>query len=157
MSSDNVKKLQLGISKAAFGEGIPENASDEELQQLIDEGMKLEEEALKSGDIDVLTRAFDYFLEESVDNGLGNGVCESLENDIFRYYQMDQIINVLKSKLSRLIELNIERAAHFVGACDIEEVKELIQTLPVPLATTFLIELKDSCRKELAGQIASLL
>ncbi len=87
------------------------------MQPVIDEGSDLEEEAMQSGDIDVLKRAFDYFLEESVDNGLGNGVCESLEGDIYQYFEWDQILSALEEKLEKLIVFNIDRAKHFAGAC----------------------------------------
>lgn len=156
MSTENVKKLELGIKKAAFGEGMSENASNEELQILVNEGMDLVEKAISSGEMDVLERAFDYFLEESPDNGLGNGVCESLESEIFQYFSWDQIFNVLKLKLSKLIELNIDRAIGFACACDIKEVEELMRTLPLAEANVFIAKLKDSCREDLANQITDL-
>ncbi len=157
MSIENVEKLELGIGKAAFGEGLSEDATRDEMQQAIDEGMALEEEAMQSGDIDVLKRAFDYFLEESVDNGLGNGVCESLENDIYQYFKWDQIFEILKKKISKLVEYNFDRAINFACSCDIEGIKELIQEIPTSKVKGFLIELKDSCREDLSEDVKILL
>ena len=57
---------------------------------------------MQSGDIDVLEKAVDYFFEESTDNGLGNGVCESLESDIFQYFEWDQILLVLEEKYAKI-------------------------------------------------------
>ena len=117
MSMENVKKLELGINKAAFGEGLNENASSEDMQILIDDGMNLVEEAMQSGDIDVLERAVDYFFDEENDEALMCGICESLENDVFQHFTYDQILCVLKTKMSKLIETNVIRAKHFAGAC----------------------------------------
>ncbi len=119
MSIENVKKLELGIDKMCNCEKyiFSDNITRKMMQPVIDEGSDLEEEAMQSGDIDVLERAIDYFFEESVDNGLGNGICESLESDIFQYFEWNQILLVLEEKLEKLIVFNIDRAKHFAGAC----------------------------------------
>lgn len=109
---ENVKKLELGIRKAAFGDGVSEISSRQERQMIIDEGMDLEEEALMSGDDDVLDRAFEYFLEESVDNGLGNGVCETMEGEIWQYFTPEQILIVFEKKYRQLVEQNMSRACN---------------------------------------------
>ena len=123
MSIENVKKLELGIDMSCNCEKYfsKENISKEEEQILIDSLIKkggiLEEEAMSSGDTDVLDRAFDYFFEEENDIALMSGGCESLESEIFQYFSMDQILLVLKEKLEKLIIFNVDRAKHFAGAC----------------------------------------
>ena len=112
---------------------------------------------MQSGDVDVLERAFDYFFEESVDNGLGNGVCESLENDIYQYFEWDRIFEILKKKMSKLVELNSFRAINFACSCDIEDIKELIKEIPSSKVKEFLAELRDICREDLSEDIKLLL
>ena len=105
MSIENIKKLELGIDKICHHEKkyLPmTEATREMMQPLIDEGLRLKEEAIKSGEMDILSRTFDYFLEETPDNGLGNGVCESLERAIFEYFSWEQIFLVLKIKFIKL-------------------------------------------------------
>ena len=118
MSIENVKKLELGMDMSCNCEKFidkRETLTSVRIQQLIDRGIDLEEEAMQSGDIDVLERAFDYFFDEENDEALMCGGCESLENDIFQYFTYDQILCVLKTKMSKLIETNVIRAKHFAG------------------------------------------
>lgn len=146
MSIENVKKLELGMDMSCNCEKYiaSENLSDEIIQQLIDKGGKLEEEAMSSGDEDVLERAFDYFLEEENDIALNNGGCESLENEIFQYFTFEQIAGVLNHKLSKLIELNISRAKHFAGACIshgyLEEFRDVLKAVSSKKLKNSLIE-----------------
>ncbi len=156
MSTENVKKLELGINMSCGLKEFEKIDNLSEVQKLLTDGCTLEDEAMQSGDVDVLERAFDYFLEESADNGLGNGGCESLESEIFQYFSWDQIFKILKLKLSKLIELNIDRALNFACACNIKEIEELACTLPLAEANAFLVELKNSCREDLADQIKNL-
>ena len=160
MSTENVKKLEIGINKAAFGEGLSENANRDEMQLAIDEGMALEEEAMRSGDIDVLERAFDYFLEESPDNGLGNGVCETLMDDIFRYFTMDQVLNAIYNRLDKLIKFNISRAVQFVGAGlntrNFEKVRKIFNTTKSSKSKEFLDEFEDWYKEDYPKEIEIL-
>ena len=120
MSIENVKKLELGMDMSCNCEKFidkRETLTSVRIQQLIDRGIDLEEEAMQSGDIDVLERAVDYFFDEENDEALMCGICESLENDVFQHLTYDQILCVLKTKMSKLIETNVIRAKHFAGAC----------------------------------------
>lgn len=160
MSIENVKKLELGIRKAVFCDGIYDIFSRSERQMLIDEGMDLEEEALKSGDDDVLDRAFEYFLEESVDNGLGNGVCETMEGEIWQYFTPEQILRVFEVKIKDLIDKNMTRCEHFIGGliahgC-FEEVRTVFHTLDVEYMNELLINLDDWIGDEFPNEIALL-
>ncbi len=160
MSIENVRKLERGIDMSCNCEkyvATEEELTSEQVQKLINEGLALEEEAMQSGDIDVLERAFDYFLEEEDDIALSNGGCERLETDIFQYFEWDQIFGILKEKISKLIELNPFRAMNFVSSCDIEDLKELIQEIPSSKVKEFLTKLKDSCREDLSEDIKLLL
>lgn len=160
MSIENVRKLERGIDMSCNCEkyvATEEELTSERVQKLINEGLALEEEAMQSGDIDVLERAFDYFLEEEDDIALSNGGCERLETDIFQYFEWDQIFGILKKKISKLVELNPFRAINFACSCDIEDLKELIQEIPSSKVKGFLTELKDSCREDLSEDVKILL
>lgn len=115
MSIENVKKLELGMDKSCNCEKfVPaEQLTPEIEQQLINEGIRLEEEAFATKDVDVLNRAIDYFLEEPNNIGLENGGCESLLNDIFNNFTVEQIIEVLYKKFDILLEKNESRAEDF--------------------------------------------
>lgn len=160
MSTENVKKLELGMDMSCNCEKYvtkKDELTNERIQQLINAGLALEEEAMQSGDIDVLERSFDYFFEEEEDIALSNGGCERLETDIFQYFGWDQIFEILKKKISKLVEYNFDRAINFACSCDIEDIKELIQEIPSSKVKGFLIELKDSCREDLSEDVKILL
>ncbi len=150
MSADNIKKLKE--IEANFITALQENG--EVGDKLFDKASEDLDNIITTRDNDILPGLIDLFMIPNLDY---TGVCESLEGDIFRNYRWEQIFKVLKVKLNKLIELNIDRAVHFVGSCKIKEVKELMSTLPSSVATSFLIELKDRCREDLARQIAVLL
>lgn len=160
MSIENVKKLELGMDKSCNCEKfVPaEQLTPEIVQQLINEGIRLEEEAFATKDIDVLNRAFDYFLEESDDNGLGNGVCETLINDIFNNFSVEQIIPVLYKKLNQLVELNMDKAVYMVGCCfdDIQELKKLVETLPPQKADELLERLENWYNEPFSNEVTIL-
>lgn len=159
MSVENVKRFELGIALLCNeGKLIPDNKITREIRKkIIEVAILLEETALEHKDTDVLERAFDYFLKEEKDAALANGICETLENDIFQYFTWEQIFKVLKRKFKKLSKVNITRAVHFAGSCSIEYVKELVNTLLPSKKKEFLLELQGRCCEELAEDIKGVL
>ena len=107
MSIENIRKLERGMDMSCNCEkyvATEEELTSERVQRLINEGLALEEEAMKTGDIDVLGRAFDYFLEEEDDIALSNGGCERLETDIWDNFSEEQIIRVFGEKFDDLLK-----------------------------------------------------
>ncbi len=163
MSMENVKKLELGMDMSGNCEKYVTKKGEltrERVQQLINEGLALEEEAMQSGDIDVLERAFDYFLKEEDDIALSNGGCETLMDDIFRYFTMDQVLSVMCKRLDKLIKFNLSRAVQFVGAClntgNFEEVRNIFNTTKSSKSKGFLDEFEDWYKEDYPKEIEIL-
>jgi hypothetical protein len=134
MSIENVKKLELAIKKLGF---YSENLSDKENQKIIDEGGALLDEVSATNDIDVLCRTFDFFTEENE-----NGICETLQSEIYQYYDIEQIINVFCKKFFQLVANNEMRAVQFAGAClktgNFEKFRKIFDNTKFPHAKSFL-------------------
>ena len=163
MSIENVKKLELGMDMSCNCEKYvksKEELTNERVQQLINEGAGLEEEAMQSGDIDVLERAFDYFLEEEDDVALSNGGCESLMSDIWRYYSVDQIIKALSLKFEQLLDMNIMRSVQFFGYCmnagHFKEMRKIFNTTKSSKSKEFLDEFDDWYKEDYPKEIEIL-
>ncbi|MDR1457278.1 MAG: hypothetical protein LBI47_00260 [Puniceicoccales bacterium] len=114
MAKKNVKRLMLAIEKLCHWDKA---LSDDENQRIVDGGFVLLEEVATTKDSDVLCEMFDVFNNEDKDDALANGVCETLENEIYRHFDFSQIMNVLYQKFGSLIENNILRARNISCAC----------------------------------------
>ena len=151
MSVENVEKLKK--IRADFREALSEQ-NDEIGNRLFDQARENLENIIQTKDVDILPELIDLFTLEDLEY---TGVCESLENDIFRCFEWGQIFKILKKKMEKLMEFNSLRAMNFASSCNIEDIKELIQEIPTSKVKGFLIELKDSCREDLSEDIKILL
>jgi NDP-sugar pyrophosphorylase family protein len=162
MSIENVKKLELAMEKSCnCDKFLPiDQLTEDNVQRLIDEGMRLEKEAFATKDMDVLHRAFDYFMEEKDDDALMNGGCETLESEIFQNFSMEQIIEALHKKFSALVANNEMRAEHFAGACIshgyLKEFREIFNSTHTPSYNDFLSELEDWIGEDYPKEISIL-
>ena len=114
MSIENIKKLETAVQKLCHWD---DDMTDEENLEILRAGGKLLDEISKLRDPDILNRMFDFFEEESADNALGNGVCETLGSQIDSNFSMEQVIEALDKKFSKLVVHNEMRAVQFAGAC----------------------------------------
>ena len=151
MSVENVKILKR--IKSDFKKALNEQ-DDEVGEKLFNDTRENLENIIQTKDEDVLPGLFDLFILEDLEY---TGVCESLENDIFRCFEWGQIFKILKKKMEKLMEFNSLRAMNFASSCDIEDLKELIQEIPSSKVKEFLTKLKDSCREDLSEDIKLLL
>ena len=157
MSTENVKKLELGIDKIYNCEKYlsAESITREMMQPLIDEGIDLVEKTISSGEMDVLNRAFDFFNEE-----YENGICETLMSFIWQYYSINQIMDVLNHKFNQLINNNLMRSVQFFGYClnagRFDDMRRLFNTVQAERSTEFLEEFIDWYEEDYPQEIEIL-
>ena len=109
----SIKKEKLKTIESTFVMALQEE-NDEIEDELFDRASEDLDKVITTRDEDILPSLIDLFMISNLDY---TGVCESLENGIFQYFSMPQILSVLKEKLEKLIMFNIDRAKHFAGAC----------------------------------------
>lgn len=109
MKQEYKDKLELAKKLLHDSQHIEPN---ETARKIFWEGHSLMEELVKIPDTEVLCGLFDLFTEENE-----NGVCETLEGEIFDSFTMEQIIEALHKKFPQLITNNRMRAEAFMEAC----------------------------------------
>ena len=139
MTQEYEEKLKLAIGKLCHWDKA---LSDDENQRIVDEGFYLLKEVAATKDNDVLYEMFDVFNDEDQDDALANGVCETLENEIYRNFDLDQIISVLYKKFDSLIASNVDRAVYFsesiLSARLFEDFRKMFNTVKAKKSSEFL-------------------
>lgn len=150
MKQEYKDKLELAKKLLHDSQHIEPN---ETARKIFWEGHSLMEELVKIPDTEVLCGLFDLFTKENE-----NGVCETLINDIFNNFTVEQIIPVLYKKLNQLVELNMDRAVYMVGCCfdDIQELKKLVETLPPQKADELLERLENWYNEPFSNEVTIL-
>jgi hypothetical protein len=108
MKKEYEEKLKLVTKHLARDDSL----SVEDNRKFFWQGHKMMEELILTKDEEVLCGLFDLFTQDNE-----NGVCETLENEIYHNFDFSQIINVLYRKFDSLIENNILRARNISCAC----------------------------------------
>lgn len=162
MSVKNVKKLELGIELSCHFDRLisKEKTTEKNIQEFINVGGFLEEEALASGDFDVLERVLDYFLEEYSDAALMNGGCESLDNDIWMYFSSEQITKAFEIKYNQLLDKNMLRASTIaigiVNTGNFEGLRRIFNYNKHVNSEELVVDLEKWVDEEYEGQIKLL-
>lgn len=166
MSISNVKKLEIGMELSCHFDSLfpKKDLTEKNIQEFINVGGLLEEAALASGELDVLERSFDYFLEEDNDAALMNGGCESLEGEIEANFSVEQLLEVLYKKFENLLSKNMRRSIHFAQwFLNLEhpeyfaEFRKMFNTIKASQSEQFLRKLSEMTNYELGQEQIKLL
>jgi hypothetical protein len=139
MTRENIEKLKLAIGKLCLWDKA---LSAEENQKIINEGGELLKEVASTKDDDVLRAMLDVFLKENEDVALENGVCENLENEIYKNFDYNQILSVLRQKFDSLIINNVSRTVYIsefiLSAGLFEDFRKMFNTIKSKKSPEFL-------------------
>jgi hypothetical protein len=129
--------------------------SDELGEKMFDDGYNLMKELVITKDINVLSGLFDLFTEENE-----NGICESLQSQVYQHYTMEKVISALYEKFSTLIVNNEMRAVQFAGAClntsNFEKFRDIFNQSKSDNSESFLHEFTEWYGEDYPEEIAVL-
>ncbi|MDR0693333.1 MAG: hypothetical protein LBF49_02050 [Puniceicoccales bacterium] len=133
MKKEYEEKLKL-VTKYLAGD---DSLSAEDNRKLFWQGHKIMEELVLTKDKEVLGGLFDLFTQDNE-----NGVCETLENEIYRNFDFGQIISVLYKKFDSLIASNVDRAVYFsesiLSAKLFEDFRKMFNAVKAKKSSEFL-------------------
>ena len=154
MSIENKKKLKE--IEAKFVMALQEK-NDEVGDKLFKQASEDLDKILRTQDEDILPGLIDLFIVPDLDY---TGACESLIDEIFQYYSVEQILDILYKKIDMLINNNITRAVQFFGAFMnvgyFNDIKKIFNEVKSVKSQEFLNELNEWYKEDYPKEIEIL-
>lgn len=147
-------KEKLELSKKLLHDSLKIRSPEGE--SMFWKGHNLMEELVITKSADVLCGLFDLFTEENE-----NGVCETLENQIFQNFTMEQIIEALYKKFPILLINNKMRAEAFAEACmntnNFDKFRDIFNKAKSSESRVFIDKFRESYGKDFSEEISILM